>query len=213
METTSLTSIVAESCGELCCEGQQPVQVFSTDGMRLVMTEAPGDQIHIGVLGQLTAVMTLNPTRPDVRVLRNLVTGNFSPVQTSKSDDLKTHIMRHVPRVSCPDWKKPVMTGDSSPNQISSANLTAQVTKGKEEFLQPNLVQEAPAPRQGVAFIAEVTSDAILTTTHILSKQRRLEEAQLKRDAGLTTAELRSLMEDRDQWRRILSVSRVDIAG
>ncbi|KAI8506788.1 hypothetical protein Bbelb_152290 [Branchiostoma belcheri] len=39
---------------------------------------------------QLTAVMILNPTRPDVRVLRNLVTGNFSPVHTSKSDDLKT---------------------------------------------------------------------------------------------------------------------------
>ncbi|KAI8496997.1 hypothetical protein Bbelb_249460 [Branchiostoma belcheri] len=39
---------------------------------------------------QLTAVMILNPTRPDVRVLRNLVTGNFSLVQTSKSDDLKT---------------------------------------------------------------------------------------------------------------------------
>ncbi|KAI8497113.1 hypothetical protein Bbelb_250620 [Branchiostoma belcheri] len=39
---------------------------------------------------QLTAVMILNPTRPDVRVLRNLVTSNFSPLQTSKSDDLKT---------------------------------------------------------------------------------------------------------------------------
>ncbi|KAI8504053.1 hypothetical protein Bbelb_181210 [Branchiostoma belcheri] len=87
---TEMTSFFTESCSELCSEGQQPVQVFSTDMMRLVMTEAPGDQIHIGVLGQLTAVMILNPTRPDVRVLRNLVTGNFSPVQTSKSDDLKT---------------------------------------------------------------------------------------------------------------------------
>ncbi|KAI8507670.1 hypothetical protein Bbelb_150500 [Branchiostoma belcheri] len=86
--------------------------------MRLVMTEAPGDQMQeyqarwqltdAVVMTrlvqtrpddlktheeyQLTAVMTLNPTRPDVRVLRNLVTGNFSPVQTSKSDDLKTQL-------------------------------------------------------------------------------------------------------------------------
>ncbi|KAI8506717.1 hypothetical protein Bbelb_151580 [Branchiostoma belcheri] len=49
----------------------------------------PGD-LKIQEEYQLTAVMILNPTRPDVRVLRNLVTGNFSPVQTSKSDDLKT---------------------------------------------------------------------------------------------------------------------------
>ncbi|KAI8518209.1 hypothetical protein Bbelb_042260 [Branchiostoma belcheri] len=42
---------------------------------------------------QLTVVMILNPTRPDVRVLRNLVTVNFSPVQTSKSDDLKTRLL------------------------------------------------------------------------------------------------------------------------
>ncbi|KAI8506737.1 hypothetical protein Bbelb_151780 [Branchiostoma belcheri] len=67
---------------------------------------------------QLTAVMILNPARPDVRVLRNLVTGNFSPVQTSKSDDLKTvSLYRYVLRVSCLDWEKPVMTSYSSPNQ------------------------------------------------------------------------------------------------
>ncbi|KAI8495551.1 hypothetical protein Bbelb_265230 [Branchiostoma belcheri] len=63
---------------------------------------------------QLTAVMILNPTRPDIRVLRNLVTCNFSPVQTSKSDDLKTQC---VLTVSCPDWEKPVMNSDSCRNQ------------------------------------------------------------------------------------------------
>ncbi|KAI8497130.1 hypothetical protein Bbelb_250790 [Branchiostoma belcheri] len=57
---------------------------------------------------QLTAVMILNPTRPDVHVLRNLVTGNFSPAQTSKSDDLKTHY-RCVLSVSYPGV--PVLTG------------------------------------------------------------------------------------------------------
>ncbi|KAI8497414.1 hypothetical protein Bbelb_247200 [Branchiostoma belcheri] len=55
---------------------------------------------------QLTAVMILNLTRPDGRVLRNLVTGNFSSVQTSKSDDLKTQC---VLSVSCPNV--PVLTG------------------------------------------------------------------------------------------------------
>ncbi|KAI8482959.1 hypothetical protein Bbelb_392590 [Branchiostoma belcheri] len=102
----------AYCCSELCSEGQQPVQVLSTDAMRRVIAEAPGDRIHAGVLGQWgllsepdkrrldqtrgfedprgISVMILNLTRPDVRDLRNLKTGKFSPVQTSKSDDLKT---------------------------------------------------------------------------------------------------------------------------
>ncbi|KAI8497129.1 hypothetical protein Bbelb_250780 [Branchiostoma belcheri] len=105
-ETNFAYKYVAESCSELCSEGQQPVQVFSTDAMRLVMTEAPGDRIHIGVLGQVTAVMILNPTRPDVCVLRNLVTGNFSPVQTSNSDDLKTQCVLSVSYADVP-----VLTG------------------------------------------------------------------------------------------------------
>ncbi|KAI8519142.1 hypothetical protein Bbelb_023990 [Branchiostoma belcheri] len=91
-------TFLRESCSELCSEGQQPVQVFSTDAtkvIRLVMTEAPGDRIHIGVLGQLTVVMILNP-----------VTGNFSPVQTNKPDGLKTQC---VLSVSYPDI--PVLTG------------------------------------------------------------------------------------------------------
>ncbi|KAI8506716.1 hypothetical protein Bbelb_151570 [Branchiostoma belcheri] len=37
---------VETSSYKLCSEGLQPVQVFSTDAMRLVMTEAAGDQIR-----------------------------------------------------------------------------------------------------------------------------------------------------------------------
>ncbi|KAI8492432.1 hypothetical protein Bbelb_298850 [Branchiostoma belcheri] len=97
--------------GEQLSDGQQPVQVFSTDGMRLVndRLQVIGDISRDSCLNLtredwttpsdlktqeeylVTAVMILKPTRPDVRVLRNLETGNFSPVQTSKSDDPKTH--------------------------------------------------------------------------------------------------------------------------
>ncbi|KAI8503255.1 hypothetical protein Bbelb_190760 [Branchiostoma belcheri] len=164
MDATSL--IVAESCSELCSEGQQPVQVFSTDAMRLVMTEALN--LMIGYIwsiwpdwtrpndlktqeeyqwGLLSEPDKTDWTRPDdLKTLEkyqqtrlNADSANSCLEDTVKSfyrpDEGSTvkslYLSRCVPKVSCPDWEKPVMMAEFYPNQMR-AQQTGSLEDWKE---------------------------------------------------------------------------------
>ncbi|KAI8495676.1 hypothetical protein Bbelb_266480 [Branchiostoma belcheri] len=73
---------------------------------------------------------------------RRAANGKCAVLPRDLSTTLAEGNAMHVLRFSCPDWEKPVMTGDSCPNQTRaqqtrSANLlTARVTEEKEEFLR-----------------------------------------------------------------------------
>ncbi|KAI8507829.1 hypothetical protein Bbelb_140690 [Branchiostoma belcheri] len=85
-----LIFLLIESCGELCSEGQQPVQVFSTDSMRLVMAEAPSDR-------------RTDWTRPDdLKTKRNIrVSSPDVPVQTRPDEGLKVEDSEVRVQVTC----------------------------------------------------------------------------------------------------------------
>ncbi|KAI8506736.1 hypothetical protein Bbelb_151770 [Branchiostoma belcheri] len=92
----------------LHCSGDSCLNLTTVDWTR------PGD-LKTQEEYQLTAVMILNPTRPDVRVLRNLVTGNFSPVHTSKSDNLKTMTLWMIRRLDCSRMKDQTFVSRAQP--------------------------------------------------------------------------------------------------